>query len=222
MHNHFILLLLAILGVFVALPFVAPVLMHIGLTDTGQALYQLYSLFCHQFPQRSYFLFGSALSYEMDTIEAALGHTSSGWALRQFIGNDALGWKVAWSDRMISLYGGLWLWATMWVVNRPARLRLRWPTMLVLTLPIVIDGGTHAISDIVYGIGYGFRDHNQWLSAFLPDHLSPLRYAGDSLGTVNSTLRIVTGLLFSFGLVNSVFPLLIRETQPTQAGYYEE
>jgi len=37
--------------------------------------------------------------------------------LRQFLGNPEMGYKVAWSDRMISTYGGIWLGALAYVVT---------------------------------------------------------------------------------------------------------
>jgi uncharacterized membrane protein len=52
-----------VLGVWVALPFVAPTLMQIGLTGPGQALYTLYGPFCHQYAFRTFFLYGEQPAY---------------------------------------------------------------------------------------------------------------------------------------------------------------
>lgn len=51
------------IGIYVALPFAAPTLMHLGLRGPGEAIYTLYSPFCHQFGFRSFFLFGEQSVY---------------------------------------------------------------------------------------------------------------------------------------------------------------
>jgi hypothetical protein len=72
-------------------------------------------------------------------------------------------------------------------------------------LPILLDGGTHALSDLA-GIGRGFRDSNTWL-AVLTFHGFPASfYEGDALGSFNSIMRLVTGLLAALGMVWFVFP----------------
>lgn len=54
---------LIILGIFVTLPFVAPTLMHFGLTGPAHLLYFAYGPFCHQFAFRSFFLYGEQVAY---------------------------------------------------------------------------------------------------------------------------------------------------------------
>ncbi|MFP4323081.1 MAG: DUF2085 domain-containing protein [Anaerolineales bacterium] len=56
-------ILIAILFVYVALPFVAPTLMRVGATGPANALYTIYSPLCHQFAFRSMFLYGEQLFY---------------------------------------------------------------------------------------------------------------------------------------------------------------
>ena len=45
-------------GIFVGLPFLAPVLMQIGAVVPAKIIYTIYSFLCHQLPERSFFLFG--------------------------------------------------------------------------------------------------------------------------------------------------------------------
>jgi uncharacterized membrane protein len=52
-----------VIAIYVALPFAAPTLMHLGLRGPGEAIYTLYSPFCHQFGFRSFFLFGEQAVY---------------------------------------------------------------------------------------------------------------------------------------------------------------
>ena len=123
------------------------------------------------------------------------------------MGNEALGWKVAWSDRMISFYSSIWLAALIW---RPFQRKIKplplWAFALLL-LPIVLDGGTHLLSDFA-GIGQGFRDTNQWLALLTNNSLPASFYPGDALGSINSWLRLVTGALAGVGIVWLVFPYL--------------
>jgi len=54
---------LVLIGIFAALPWVAPTLMQLGLTAPARVLYTLYSPFCHQFAFRSIFLYGEQPFY---------------------------------------------------------------------------------------------------------------------------------------------------------------
>lgn len=52
-----------VLAVYVALPFAAPTLMHLGLSGPASLIYAAYSPFCHQFAFRSFFMYGSQPAY---------------------------------------------------------------------------------------------------------------------------------------------------------------
>lgn len=54
---------LTLLGIYAALPWVAPTLMHFGLEGPAHLLYFAYGPFCHQFAFRSFFLFGEQPEY---------------------------------------------------------------------------------------------------------------------------------------------------------------
>jgi uncharacterized membrane protein len=207
MARHWFLLFAVLYGVWVWLPFLAPIFMHAGWNAAGTALYLLYSVFCHQLPERSFFLFGPKLMYPLSTIRATGLNTINPFLLRQFIGTTAMGWKIAWSDRMISFYGGIWVFALLWYLRFRRMKPLVWYALLLLMLPILLDGGTHAVSDLA-GIGGGFRDSNAWLAA-LTFHAFPAGfYEGDVLGSFNSIMRLATGLLAALGIVWFVFPYM--------------
>ena len=72
---------------------------------------------------------------------------------------------------------------------------------------MAVDGGTHFISDLA-GIGLGFRDSNLWLANLTSFTFGPNFYSGDALGSFNSWMRIITGLLAGLGLVWFAFPYL--------------
>ena len=55
---HWFAVFLTIYGLWVFVPFLAPVFMQLGWTGAGKAIYFIYSFFCHQLPERSFFFFG--------------------------------------------------------------------------------------------------------------------------------------------------------------------
>ena len=194
-------------GVFVGLPFLAPVFMQFGWRSAGNAIYSLYSLLCHQLPERSFFLFGPRFTYPLATIQAAWQNTNNLLVLRQFIGNSGMGWKVAWSDRMVALYSSIWLFGLIWWPVRRKIKPLPWWAFVLLITPMAVDGLTHLVSDLA-GIGQGFRDSNAWLSMVTSGVFAPSFYAGDAWGSFNSVMRLMTGTLFGLGVVWFGFPYL--------------
>jgi uncharacterized membrane protein len=196
-----------LMGLWVGLPWLAPVFMRLGWERLGEAIYVLYSFQCHQLPQRSYFLFGQSATYPLEQIQTVWRDTFDPVLLRKFIGNPDMGFKVAWSDRMVSAYTTIPLTALLWW---PFRKRLRplplWGFVL-LALPMAIDGGTHVLSDLA-GIGQGFRYTNEWLVSLTSNALPATFYSGDALGSFNSWMRLITGVLFGIGLVWFSFPYI--------------
>lgn len=105
--RHWLATANVVMGVFVLMPFAAPVLMAQGVPSIARAIYALYSLFCHQLPERSWFLFGQHTSYPLSLFVEMAG-SSNPLLLRQIVGNAEMGYKVAYSDRMVSLYTSIW------------------------------------------------------------------------------------------------------------------
>jgi uncharacterized membrane protein len=203
--RRWLLVFTVVAGLYVGLPWLAPVFMKIGWTGAGNVLYTIYSTQCHQLPQRSFFLFGSKPMYSLSEIQAAWKYTNNPMILRQFVGNDVMGWKVAWSDRMVSLFTSMWAGV---ILARLLGKRLKpvpWWSVVLLALPMAIDGGTHFISDLA-GIGQGFRDSNAWLAGLTNNIFPASFYAGDALGSFNSLMRLFTGVLFGLGLALFSFP----------------
>lgn len=207
--HHWFETFLVVYGLWVFLPWLAPVMMNLGWTKTGSAIYFIYSFFCHQLPERSYFLFGDKLMYSLSEIQAAWQDTINPLILRKFVGNELMGWKTAWSDRMISFYTSVWLFAVIWLPFRRKIKPLLWWGFVLLLIPLVLDGGTHMLSDFA-GIGQGFRDTNQWLALLTNNSLPASFYAGDGLGSFNSWMRLVTGTLAGLGIVWFAIPLIFH------------
>ncbi len=207
--NHWFETFLIVYGLWVFTPFLAPVFMNIGWSSVGKAIYLIYSFFCHQLPGRSFFFFGQKTMYSLNEIQAAWQNTDNPFILRQFIGNESMGWKVAWSDRMISFYTSVWLFAVLWYPFRQKVKPLSWWGFALLLLPIALDGGTHAIGDLA-GIGQGFRDTNAWLATLTNNAFPATFYAGDALGSFNSLMRFVTGLLAGLAIAWFAFPYVFQ------------
>ncbi len=204
---HWFPAFLAAYGLFVWLPWLAPVAMHIGWVGLGKAIYLGYSFVCHQLPERSFFLFGPKVMYSLPEIQGAWRNTIDPFFLRQFIGSPAMGWKLGWSDRMVSFYTSVWVFAVLWwPVRRKVRALSLWGFALLL-LPMVIDGGSHAVSDLA-GIGHGFRDSNLWLASLTANILPAWFYVGDALGSFNSIMRLITGVPAGLGLAWLALPYI--------------
>ncbi|MDH5506376.1 MAG: DUF2085 domain-containing protein [Anaerolineae bacterium] len=216
LSKRWILVFSVLYGLFVGLPFLAPVLMYIGWEAPARALYYLYSFFCHQLPQRSFFLFGPQASYSLEEIHSAWQYTLNPFVLRKFVGSPEMGWKVAWSDRMVSMYGSILLFAWIWYPLRRKIKALSFFWFAVLIFPMALDGVTHLISDFA-GLGQGFRDNNLWLANIFDPPLSAEFTCGDKLLTFNSWMRLISGTLFGLGIVWYGFPFLEEAALDTQA-----
>ncbi|MCB0191539.1 MAG: DUF2085 domain-containing protein [Anaerolineae bacterium] len=214
-EHHWLFTFNAAWGVFITLPFLAPALMAAGLTLPARALYAIYSFLCHQLPERSWFLFGPQISYTQEQIAVTWGVTvaniSNEMIRRQFIGTPELGWKVAWSDRMVAMYTSIFLFGLLYALLRQRDIKPKgfsWTWLIILIVPLALDGTTHLIND---ALRLDFRDVNQWAMWLTGDRFPLEFYSGDMFGSLNSLLRITTGLLFGLGVVGFLWPLMDRE-----------
>lgn len=164
-RRRWLALLILAMGIWTLTPWLAPLFMHWGWTVPGRLIYMLYAAFCHQMPQRSWFFFGPKLSYSLAEIQAVWLEPATVWGLRGLIGTTDMGWKLAWSDRMVSFYGGFFLFSLLYALLREPVRRSNWPMswrwLPVLLLPLALDGITHMVSDLA-GMGVGFRETNAW------------------------------------------------------------
>jgi uncharacterized membrane protein len=149
------------MGLYVLLPFLAPLLMTGGAPLLGRALYTIYRPACHQLPERSVFLFGPQALYSLEELrDAGLVSERDGPVERQrFLGAPGIGFKVALCQRDLALYGsmfaaglvfGLWRWLRP---GRPLRPLKLWLFGLLLT-PMALDGGSQLLL---------LRESNWWL-----------------------------------------------------------
>jgi uncharacterized membrane protein len=206
---------LVVFGLWNIGPFAAPIFMKLGWEGGGKAIYTAYAPFCHQMAQRSFFFFGDKIMYNIDELPITTSGTATDMLVfRQYKGDEQFGWKVAWSDRMVYMYGSIWLMALLYAILR--RYRQPRPISLflcvLLVLPMAIDAGTHFLSDLD-GFTAGFRYTNEWL-AVLTAHVLPSGfYAGDSLGSFNSWMRLLSSVTLAIGCVWLTFPYIDRSMQ---------
>lgn len=187
-------------GIYIGLPWLAPVSMKVGWTNLAHAIYWLYSFQCHQFPELSFFLFGRKPTYSLEEIQAAWQFTNNPLILRQFLGNPDMGWKVAWCERTTWWYGSIWLGAWPFYIFRKKIPAFPLWALILSAMPMAIDGVTHTISDLA-GIGAGFRNSNGWLVAMTQHTLSNTFYTSDAFGSFNFWMRMASGVILGIALV---------------------
>src|SRR4030042_532751 len=218
LHRYWIIPLSILLGLYAGTPFLSPVFMHIGWTSAAKVIYFIYSWLCHQLPERSFFLFGSGFTYSLAEVQNAWQNTINPVIRRQFIGNPEVGWKVAWSDRMVSMVTSLWFFGLVWWIVRRRVKPLPWWGLVLFLLPMAVDGTSHFFSDLA-GIGQGFRDGNVWLAVLTRHSFQASFYAGDAWGSFNSLIRLLSGILFGVGIVWYTYPYMDKIfTTHDQAG----
>lgn len=197
--TRWLLLLSLTLLLWVALPWIAPIFMRFGWESAARPIYQLYSLQCHQLPQRSFFLFGPQVMFSLSEVQDVWDTSNDPAILRKFIGSGQLGYKVAWSDRMVSAYSSILLGGALWFLfRRRIRFFPIWAIAL-LSIPMALDGVSHMVSDLS-GLGAGFRFENVWLAELTQYRFPQSFYAGTTIGTFNSWMRLITGTLFGIGV----------------------
>lgn len=202
---------------WVALPWLAPIFMQVGWESLAKPIYWLYSFQCHQLPQRSFFLFGPQPMVSLAEVQAVWQDTTNPAILREFIGNAQMGYKVAWSDRMVSAYSSILLGGAVWFLLRKRVRTFPILGVALLALPMVLDGITHMMSDLA-GIGEGLRYTNEWLAQLTQHRLPQTFYVGTTIGTFNSWMRLITGVLFGVGVGWFIFSNLgVAFTRPKRA-----
>jgi uncharacterized membrane protein len=100
------------------------------------------------------------------------------------------GYQVAFCHREAAMYTLLFLGGLLFALVRDRLRPLPFAVGGLLLLPMLLDGGSHLVDDML--------------------HLG-LRGGGDAPGTLNFWLRMVTGFLFAVAMILVVYPRLERE-----------
>jgi len=192
LSKHWLAIFNALAFLYVGLPFLAPVLMHLGAERPALVIHAIYRPLCHQLPQRSWFLFGPQLTYRLPELMEQIDAVPSPQA-NAFIGNEALGYKVALCQRDTAIYGAILLFGLVY-----ALLRRRWKVpplpwwayILLGLLPMAIDGSYQFLS---YALSFLLPG-----SPITPHETTPL-------------MRVITGALFGVATVWLAYPY-VQET----------
>ena len=201
--NHYMLAFNLFFLLYVGLPFLAPVLMHVGLTWPARVIYTVYSPLCHQLAFRSWFLFGEQPAYPRDlagvpgliNFKDATGIDATDiFAARAFIGNDQIGYKVALCDRDVAIYGSMFLFGVVFALSGRKLKSLPWIILLLVgVVPIAVDGLSQLPSLI-----------SSPLFAFLPMRES------------TPFLRTLTGFLFGVSIAWYGYPFVEEAVDETR------
>ncbi len=187
LSNHYTLLFNLILAVYIGIPFLAPVFMKVGFTGPARIIYTVYRPLCHQLAYRSWFLFGEQPAYPraqaqvggLLTYEQATGLSPYDTAQASgFIGNQAMGFKVAICERDVAIYASLLLFGLVFAATGRRLKSLPWYIWIIVgIIPIAVDGASQLPALL--------QTQWQWLSWFPARESTPL-------------LRTITGFLFGF------------------------
>jgi uncharacterized membrane protein len=186
--KHWLLLANLFWGLYVGLPLLAPVLMNAGYPTPATIIYTIYRPACHQRPERSYFFGGPQTVYTPQELEAAGVKTG---LFSRDIGNETVGWKVAFCERDVAIYGSIFLTGLVYgIVRRWLGGRLMpFRYYLIFLVPMGLDGvlqlfGLYestwllrSITGVIFGVGSvmfaypyledGFRDVRRTISSKL-------------------------------------------------------
>jgi uncharacterized membrane protein len=117
-------------------------LMSFGITGPAKAIYSLYSLTCHQLPERSFFI-GPKLYYSLEEIRKAMGPDADNIFKRKaFVGNEELGYKIAICQRDLAIYFSILLAGIAFSLVRGKLEPLSFKAFLILCIPLAVDGLT--------------------------------------------------------------------------------
>ncbi len=123
-------------GLFVGLPFLAPILLATGHTEAANIIYAAYGVVCHQWAFRSYFVLGARPTYGIEELGTIIGSERA----FAFLGDQELGYKVAFCERDVAIYLAVLLGGVAFVLLRDRISPLGPAGYLALTLPMALDG----------------------------------------------------------------------------------
>jgi uncharacterized membrane protein len=189
--KHWLAVFNTLAFLYVGGAFLAPILMHWGYPSSGHLLYRFYQPFCHQYPFRSWFLFGPQAHYPLDERLSVLEMNQ----LSTFVGNPEVGYKVAFCQRDVAIYGAIFLGGMLYVWLRRIDFQALsiWVYIAVGIVPMGLDGGLQLLTYALWSL-----------------HLIPHPYEATPLS------RTITGALFGLGAVGAAYPYLEEFFQETR------
>ena len=156
LSRHYLAVFNMFIAFYVFMPFLAPILMKVGVNKPASWIYRAYSVVCHELAFRSWFLFGEQTVYPRDAADVdgiltygeATGLDENDlWSARDFVGNDVIGYKVALCERDIAIYAGLLLFGTGFGIAGKRIKPIHWIAWILIGfIPIGLDGLSQLIS----------------------------------------------------------------------------
>jgi len=135
--RHWLLLANLAMGLYVGLPFLAPVLLNAGHERAGNLIYLLFRPLCHQLPERSFFLFGEQWVYSLLQLQERTGLEL---VPLRYIGTPGVGYKVAVCERCTAVYGFMFIFGLAFAGVRKRLKPLPLKAFALLIAPMAVDG----------------------------------------------------------------------------------
>lgn len=185
---HWLFIFNLLVALYLAVPLAAPLLMRTGHSSAGQFIYWLFRTQCHQLPERSFFLFGEKAVYSLEELDAAGVLPDPSLAGRAaFVGNEGLGYKVAFCERDVAIWGAVLLTGVFFgLTGRRWRPLPLWGYVLFL-IPLAVDGGTQLLGlrESNWGLrtvsGALFGLATVWLAyPYVEEAMADLRQGGEA------------------------------------------
>jgi uncharacterized membrane protein len=126
-------------GLFLLGAIAAPLLAAAGADGLAGGLYAAYHAACHQWPFRSFFLFGPQAVYSADQL-LALGVDPY-----TFAGGAATGWKMAFCERDLAIYLGLLAFGLFYARRLRATGPMPFRLYALAIAPLALDGLTQLV-----------------------------------------------------------------------------
>lgn len=164
--RHWLLFANGLVLLYGGLPWLSPLLFAEGYSWWGRLIFLIYAPFCHQEPERSFFV---------------------------------QGYQVAFCERESAMYTALFVGGLLFGLLRQHIRPISLRAGGLLLLPMLLDGGTHMLNDILGGIRS-------------PDH---------SIGSFNFWMRMITGLLFALAAILTIYPRLDRDMREVGSKEWE-
>jgi uncharacterized membrane protein len=202
LSKHWLAVFNTLAFLYVGLPFLAPTLMHLGARGAASVVYTVYRPLCHQLPQRSFFLFGPQFTYRLPELMELAGGAVTGPFSNSFVGNETLGYKVAFCQRDVAIYGAILLFGLLFGVLR-RRWNVRplpwWAYILLGLVPMGLDGGYQLLS---YALPFVFPS-----ISLQPYETTPI-------------MRVATGTLFGWATVWLAYPYVQESMDDVRASLH--
>ena len=199
--KHYTLVLNLFVFLYVGLPFLAPFLMRANMPALARPIYSMYGAVCHQMAFRSWFLFGEQSVYpraaagveDLQSYGAVTGLNEEDiFAARSYLGDETVGYKVAYCQRDVAIYGAILLFGIIFALSGRRIPALPWYLWIGIGIaPVALDGFSQLLSQLPNFPLWEYRESTPFL-------------------------RTLTGGLFGFMTAWFGFPLIEESMRQTR------